>query len=114
MWRDNARRWHAQTPTSEILRRYGAGYKAIFVGDAAMSPYEILHPGGANEHWNPEPGKLWLERACAQWPAHLWVNPVPEPHWGYTQSTGLIRQTFGGRMVPMTLEGLARGIKELR
>ncbi|MBL9057005.1 MAG: VWA domain-containing protein, partial [Rhodobacteraceae bacterium] len=81
VWRDNARRWNAQTPTWEVLRSYGSDYKAIFVGDAAMSPYEILHPGGANEHWNPEAGKVWLQRACDQWPNHLWINPVSEPHW---------------------------------
>ncbi len=114
VWRDNARRWNAQTPTWEVLRSYGSDYKAIFVGDAAMSPYEILHPGGANEHWNPEAGKVWLQRACDQWPNHLWINPVAEPHWQYTQSTRLISEIFGGRMVPMTLEGISRGIKELR
>jgi uncharacterized protein with von Willebrand factor type A (vWA) domain len=114
VWRDNARRWNAQTPTAEVLRTYGADYKCIFVGDASMSPYEILHPGGANEHWNPEAGQVWLNRACAQWPNHLWINPVPEQHWQYTQSIRLIRDIFGGRMVPMTLDGIARGIKTLR
>jgi uncharacterized protein len=114
VWRDNARRWNAQTPTAEVLRTYGSDYKCIFVGDASMSPYEILHPGGANEHWNPGAGQVWLNRACAQWPNHLWINPVPEAHWGYTQSIRLIRDIFQGRMVPMTLEGIARGIKELR
>ena len=114
VWTDNTRRWNAQTPTWEVLRTYGPEYKAIFVGDASMSPYEILHPGGANEHWNPEAGQLWLERACQQWPNHLWINPVTEAHWHYTQSIRLISQIFGGRMVPMTLEGIARGIKELR
>ncbi len=114
VWRDNARRWNAQTPTAEVLRTYGPDYKCIFVGDASMSPYEILHPGGANEHWNPEAGQVWLNRACAQWPNHLWINPVPEQHWSYTQSIRLIGDIFQGRMVPMTLEGIARGIKELR
>ncbi len=114
VWRDNARRWNAQTPTAEVLRTYGADYKCIFVGDASMSPYEILHPGGANEHWNPEAGQVWLNRACTQWPNHLWINPVPEQHWSYTQSIRLIGDIFQGRMVPMTLEGIARGIKELR
>ena len=114
VWRDNARRWNAQTPTAEVLRTYGADYKCIFVGDASMSPYEILHPGGANEHWNPEAGQVWLNRACAQWPNHLWINPVPEQHWSYTQSIRLIGDIFQNRMVPMTLEGIARGIKEVR
>lgn len=114
VWRDNARRWDAQTSTAEVLRTYGSDYKCIFVGDASMSPYEILHPGGANEHWNPEAGQVWLNRACAQWPNHLWINPVPEQHWHYTQSIRLISEIFAGRMVPMTLEGIARGIKTLR
>lgn len=114
VWRDNARRWDAQTPTEEVLRTYGGDYKAIFVGDASMSPYEILHPGGANEHWNPEAGRVWLSRACAHWSNHLWINPVPEADWGYTASIRLISQIFQGRMVPMTLDGISRGIKELR
>lgn len=114
VWRDNARRWDAQTSTAEVLRTYGADYKCIFVGDASMSPYEILHPGGASEHWNAEAGQIWLQRACDRWPNHLWINPVPEPHWGYTQSIRLIGQIFANRMVPMTLDGIARGIKELR
>ncbi len=113
VWRENRRRWDARMPTAEVLRTYGPGWKAIFVGDASMSPYEITHPGGANEHWNAEPGEAWLRRAAGQWPGHLWINPVPERHWGYTQSTRMIREIFGGRMVPMTLEGLTRGMKEL-
>lgn len=114
VWRDNARRWDAQTPTADLLRRYGSAYRCIFVGDATMSPYEILQPGGASEHWNPEPGRVWLERACQQWPQHLWINPVPEAHWGHTPSLALVRGIFGGRMVPMTLEGIARGTRLLR
>ena len=113
VWRDNARRWDGQTPTAEVFRTYGADYKCIFVGDASMSPYEILQPGGASEHWNPEPGQVWLRRACDQWPHHLWINPVPQAHWGYTQSIGLIKGIVQS-MVPMTLDGLAKGIKELR
>jgi uncharacterized protein len=114
VWRDNARRWDDQTPTMDLLRTYGSDYRAIFVGDAAMSPYEILHPGGANEHWNPESGQVWLQRACTHWPHHLWINPTPEPHWPHTQSIRLISEIFDGNMVPMTLEGIARGIKDLR
>ncbi|MDP4031488.1 MAG: VWA domain-containing protein [Pseudorhodobacter sp.] len=113
VWRDNARRWDAQTPTWEVLRSYGPDYKCIFVGDALMSPYEILHPGGANEHWNPESGQVWLARACAQWQAHLWINPTAERFWDHSHSTRLIRDIFGPRMVPMTLAGIAHGVKEL-
>jgi uncharacterized protein with von Willebrand factor type A (vWA) domain len=114
VWRDNARRWDAQVPTWDVLRTYGPDWRAIFVGDAAMSPYEITHPGGANEHWNREAGQVWLERACAQWPAHLWINPVPEAHWRHSASTGMIGSIFGGRMVPMTGDGLARGIRMVK
>ncbi|MDR5651562.1 vWA domain-containing protein [Ruixingdingia sedimenti] len=113
VWRDNRRRWDEQTPTWEVLRTYGHDWKCIFVGDASMSPYEVLQPGGANEHWNAEPGKLWLERACQQWPGHLWINPVPERFWDHSHSIRLIRQVFADRMVPMTLDGIARGIREL-
>ena len=114
LWRDNARRWDAQTPTWDVLRTYGPDWKAIFVGDAAMSPYEITHPGGANEHWNRESGQTWLTRATQQWPGHLWINPVPEPAWGHTQSNALIQRLVGGRMVPMTTEGITRGVRLLR
>ncbi len=113
VWKDNRRRWSEQIPTWDVLHTYGSDYKCIFVGDAAMSPYEILYPGGANEHWNEEPGRVWLERARAQWPDNLWINPVPEKEWPYTQSIGMIREIFEGRMVPMTLEGITRGMKEL-
>ncbi len=113
VWRDNRRRWDAQTPTHEVLRTYGPDYKCIFVGDASMSPYEIAYPGGANEHWNKEAGQVWLERARAQWNSHLWINPVPEKYWEYTHSIQMIREIFEDRMVPMTLDGLERGMREL-
>lgn len=113
VWRDNRRRWAEQTPTWDVLHTYGSDYKCIFVGDASMSPYEIAMPGGANEHWNPEAGVTWLERAREQWPDHLWINPLPEPHWRYTQSVQMISEIFEGRMVPMTLEGIDRGMREL-
>ena len=114
VWRDSRRRWNAQTPTLDVINTYGADYKCIFVGDAAMSPYEIAMPGGANEHWNKEAGQIWLTRARDQWPAHLWLNPVPERYWRYTQSTQMIQSIFGAdRMVPMTLEGISRGMKVL-
>ena len=114
VWRDNRRRWEAQTPTWEVLRTYGPEWRCIFVGDAAMSPYEIAMPGGANEHWNPEAGSVWLQRARDQWPHHLWINPVQERYWSYTQSTQMIAEIFGAdRMVPMTLDGLTRGMRAL-
>ena len=113
VWRDNRRRWDAQVPTHEVLRTYGPDYKCIFVGDASMSPYEIAYPGGANEHWNAESGETWLTRAREQWKSNLWINPLPEAHWGYTHSIKMIRDVFENQMVPMTLSGLERGMKEL-
>jgi len=114
VWRDNRRRWDAQTATWDVLHTYGSDWKCVFVGDASMSPYEIAMPGGANEHWNAEAGHVWLERARNQWPDSLWINPVPEAHWDWTQSIGMIRDIFGAeRMVPMTLQGIERGMKAL-
>ncbi len=113
VWRDNHRRWSEQTPTDEVLRTYGPDYKCIFVGDASMSPYEIAYPGGANEHWNAEAGQVWLQRARTQWPNHLWINPVPEKYWGYTQSIQMISQIFEDQMVPMTLAGIETGMRNL-
>jgi hypothetical protein len=113
VWRDNHRRWTEQIPTHEVMNTYGSDYKCIFVGDASMSPYEIAFAGGANEHWNEEAGQVWLERARTQWPDHVWINPVPERYWDYTQSIGMIRQIFEDRMVPMTLEGIDRGMRVL-
>jgi len=114
VWRDNHRRWDDQVNTWDILRTYGSDYKCIFVGDASMSPYEIAYPGGANEHWNAESGQVWLERARDQWPNHIWINPLPDTHWQYTHSVKMIQGIFGiDRMVPMTLNGIERGMKVL-
>ncbi|MGC8203509.1 vWA domain-containing protein [Aliiroseovarius sp. PTFE2010] len=113
VWRDNRRRWTDQISTAELLRTFGGDYKCIFVGDASMSSYEIAMAGGANEHWNPEPGQVWLQRARETWPSNLWINPVPEKHWEYTHSIKMIREIFDDRMVPMTLEGIERGMREL-
>ncbi len=113
VWRDNRRRWDQQTPTDEVLRTYGPDYKCIFVGDASMSPYEIAYPGGANEHWNAEAGQTWLQRARDQWSSNLWINPVPEKYWNYTHSIQMIRDIFADQMVPMTLQGLEKGMREL-
>ena len=113
VWSDNARRWDAQIPTEEILRTYGPDYKCIFVGDASMSPYEIAYAGGANEHWNPIAGQVWLRRAQAQWANSIWLNPIPEKYWPYTQSIGMVQDLFENRMVPMTLGGISKGMKLL-
>ncbi len=114
VWQDNRRRWSERTPTWEVLRTFGQDYKCIFVGDASMSPYEIAFPGGANEHWNAEAGQVWLERARVQWPATLWINPIAERAWSHTQSIRMIQEILGrDRMVPMTIEGIERGMKVL-
>ena len=113
VWRDNRRRWDAQTPTHDILRTYGSDYKCIFVGDASMSPYEIAYAGGANEHWNAEAGQVWLDRAREQWASHIWLNPIPERHWGYTQSIGMIKSIFENEMYPLTLTGIESGMRAL-
>lgn len=113
LWRDNRRRLEAPTPTAEVIRRFGPDHKAIFVGDATMSPYEISHPGGAIEHWNAEAGAVWLRRLCNQWPGHVWLNPVPEAHWPHSPSVGMIAEIFGGAMHPLTLAGLGAAIDAL-
>lgn len=113
VWTDNRRRWAEQTPTWDILHRFGRDYKCIVVGDASMSPYEIAVPGGANEHMNPEAGEVWLRRLAETWPDHVWLNPVPQDHWRYTQSIDMIRQIFPDRMMPMTLDGLTQAMRVL-
>ncbi len=112
VWKDNRRRSET-VPTFDLIHRYGPDYKAVFVGDAAMSPYEIAQPGGSVEHWNREAGSVWLSRMLAQWPQAAWLNPVAEKHWGYTRSTGMIRDIFGGRMFALTLAGLDAATRQL-
>ena len=114
LWRDNRRRRTQQVETRDVLRTYGPDWKCILVGDAATSPYEIAVPGGANEHWNAESGEVWLSRLRDHWPDMLWINPVPEAEWTDTRSTAMIAQIVGaGRMVPMSLDGLDRGMRAL-
>ena len=113
VWRENRRRWDDTTPTFELLHTYGHDYKVIFVGDASMSPYEIMAPGGSVEHYNEETGAVWMERVMRTYQACVWLNPVPEREWGYTASIGLMRQLLGGRMYPLTLDGLDKAIREL-
>lgn len=113
VWKDNQRRHNERIPTDEVLHRYGNDYKLIFVGDASMSPYEILHPGGGIEHWNEEPGAVWLRRLKEAFPHAIWLNPEPEHYWQYRQSIELVRKLLGGNMYPLTLDGLARGMRQL-
>lgn len=113
VWRNNARRWSDTTPTWQVLNTYPADYKVIFIGDASMSPYEITHVGGAVEHMNEEAGATWLQRVTGIYTHAVWLNPVPETHWGYTPSIGLMHRLMEGRMYPMTLSGLDSAIREL-
>lgn len=113
VWKNNSRRWKEQFSTAEIFRTYSKDYKCIFVGDAAMSPYEILVEGGANEHYNKESGQVWLERAITHWPSNVWINPTNLEHWNYSQSTNIIKNIFSNRMVPLTIEGIEEATKIL-
>ena len=113
VWKNNLRRWEERFSTEQIIRTYGKEYKCIFVGDAAMSPYEILMPGGGNEHFNDETGRTWLERAINQWPSNLWINPNPKEFWDSYQSTSIIKEIFSKRMVPLNVKGIKEGTKIL-
>jgi uncharacterized protein len=113
VWRDNRRRWDEKIPTMDLMNRFGPDWKCLFVGDASMSPYELTHAGGANEHWNPEPGALWLQRSCETWRHHVWLNPVPERYWPHTPTIKAIRDIFAGNMYPLTLEGITAAMKAL-
>jgi uncharacterized protein len=113
VWKDNSRRFSERTPTWDVLHKYGHDYKLIFVGDAAMSPYEISHPGGSVEHFNEESGIVWLQRMTNTYPASVWLNPVQKQHWSYSQSTKLIQQAMTDRMYPLTLGGLDEAMREL-
>jgi hypothetical protein len=113
VWKENRRRWQETTPTFDVLNTYPHDYKVIFVGDASMSPYELLAQGGSVEHFNDEPGQAWIERVTRLYQSCVWLNPVPEGEWGYTQSIRMLQQLMGGRMYPLTLEGLDRAMREL-
>ncbi len=113
VWKENRRRFDHTTPTWDVLHTYPHDYKAIFVGDASMSPYEIMAAGGSVEHFNEETGATWMERIARTYPACVWLNPVAEKEWEYTQSIRIMRQLMGGRMYPLTLDGLDRAMREL-
>ncbi len=113
LWKDNRRRHAEVTPTQDVIRTYGSDYRAVFVGDASMSPYEIAMPGGSVEHWNEEAGQVWMERLTGHFSRAVWLNPVPQAHWGYTQSIGMMRSLLEGRMFPLTVEGLDGAMRAL-
>ena len=114
MWKDNRRRQSEKTPTLDITHKYTSDYKLIFVGDATMSPYEIAYPGGSVEHWNEEPGAVWIKRLLNTYPKAIWLNPEPKNRWDYTPSVKLVRDLMDDRMYPLTIAGLEKGIKALR
>ena len=113
VWKENRRREGTSLGTPELIRTYGSDYRVVFVGDAAMGPYEIVQPGGSVEHFNEEAGAVWLQRVLDHFPKTIWLNPLPSEHWTYTHSTRLIQQQFGGRMFPLTLEGLDNAMRAL-
>ena len=113
VWKDNRRRHAEKIPTWGVLHKFSRDYKVIFVGDATMSPYEITYPGGSVEHWNEEPGAIWVDRVAQTFEDMVWLNPTAERHWDYTPSVEVMRQLVGDRMFPLTLEGLEKAMKEL-
>ncbi|HEY8507021.1 MAG TPA: VWA domain-containing protein [Steroidobacteraceae bacterium] len=114
VWKDNRRRFSELIPTWQILRTYGRDYNVIFVGDATMSPYEIVQPGGSVEHWNPESGETWMRRLTAVFPRVVWLNPEPQDRWDYTPSIRITRDLLDERMYPLTIEGLDEAISALK
>ncbi|MEN6543386.1 VWA domain-containing protein [Parvibaculum sp.] len=113
VWKDNKRRHNEKMATWDVLHKFPADYKVVFVGDASMSPYEITYAGGSVEHWNEEPGGLWMERVTQIYESCVWLNPIAEKHWEYTPSLQIIKQIMGERMYPLTLEGLDKAMREL-
>ncbi len=113
VWKDNRRRFGERTSTLDVIRKYDPDYKLIFVGDATMSPYEIMEPGGSVEHNNEEPGVVWINRLLNHYKHSAWLNPTPEGHWDYTSSLKLTKQIMGDRMFPLTIKGLEQATRLL-
>jgi uncharacterized protein len=113
VWRNNRRRHSEKTSTYDLIHKYNRDYKLIFVGDATMSPYEILQPGGSVEYMNEEPGAVWMDRLTQHFPKHTWINPEPQGVWGYRQSIELMQRLVHGRMHPMTMGGLEAAMRQL-
>ncbi|MEM8683004.1 MAG: VWA domain-containing protein [Pseudomonadota bacterium] len=114
LWKDNRRRHDERVATMDIAHKYGSDYKLVFVGDATMSPYEIAYPGGSVEHWNEEPGAVWLQRLLDTYPKAIWLNPEPEQRWDFTPSIRMTQELMGDRMYPLTIAGLDAGIRKLQ
>ncbi len=113
VWKENRRRQDTAMETLAIIRTYPPDYRAVFVGDASMSPYEIAVPGGSVEHWNEEAGQVWMGRLLSHFRKAVWLNPIPQKQWHYTHSVALMREILGGRMFPLTLEGIDLAMREL-
>ncbi|MEQ1709182.1 MAG: VWA domain-containing protein [Terricaulis sp.] len=113
VWKDNRRRHDEKTATWDLLHKFPHGYRIVFVGDATMSPYEITYPGGSVEHWNEEPGALWLQRVANIYERLVWLNPTPRAHWDHTPSIQVVREIIGDRMFPLTIQGLDGAMREL-
>lgn len=113
LWKDNHRRRAERQSTAEMLATFGSDYKVIFVGDATMSPYEILNEGGSIEHHNPEAGAVWMQRIRNHFRRVIWLNPEPESRWESTPSIGIVRQLMERQMYPLTLDGLTQGLRAL-
>ena len=113
VWKDNRRRHSEKIPTWDVLNKYPADWRAIFVGDATMSPYEVTMPGGSVEHWNEEAGAVWMKRATQQWDKVAWLNPTAERYWSYSASVGMLRELVDERMYPLTLDGLEKAMRAL-
>ena len=113
VWKNNMRRTSERTSTIDLLHKYGPDYKVIFVGDAAMAPYEITQPGGSVEHWNEEAGHVWIQRFKEKYKKLIWINPYPKDAWEYTTSTQIMRDLIEDKMYPLTLQGLEDGMRHL-
>ncbi|WP_127347934.1 vWA domain-containing protein [Pseudidiomarina mangrovi] len=113
VWRHNSRRFSEKIPLTEVINRYSKDYKLIFVGDATMGPYEITHPGGSVEHWNEEPGIATMQRVLNHFSKSVWLNPQPFERWHWHHSIGLVQEIMGGRMYPLSIDGLNRAIRSM-
>lgn len=113
LWKDNRRRHSERIPILDITHKYGADYKLIFVGDATMSPYEIVYAGGSVEHWNEEPGAAWMERFTEMYDKLVWINPTPQETWEYSSSVSMTQDLVNGNMYPLTIRGLEEGMNSL-
>ncbi len=113
VWNDNRRRHGQRTGTWDLMHRFNTDYRLIFVGDATMSPFEILRPGGSLEYMNEDAGADWLKRLTEVYQRSIWLNPTPEEEWGYHYTINVVRELMGGRMYPLTLDGLDRAMRAL-